>query len=358
MMREQHKAAPALATQKAAHWHALQRQGGLDTAQQAQFMDWLVASPEHLREYLAISRIAGELGDALRAMPIDLEALIDGDSAQPSSDNVVALPVRRLPSLTPAAATQARPRRTHLRRIAAAAVLLLGLGIGAHALWPQSGQYVAAHGTPRSFELPDGTLVHLNAESALSLRFGPLHRYVELARGQASFTVAAERRPFAVHAAGLQVQDIGTIFDVSLQREQARIGVAEGRVRVFSGDGEDRLLVDLPAGQSARIDYRDHAVSVSNEDVDTMTAWWKRRIVFRDEPLRDVADQFNRMNAVRLHVDDDAAGALRLTGNLSADDLDSLRAFLDEQPTLTTTATAKEIKVSARAVDSADARKR
>lgn len=354
-MGERHKAPPAQATQEAAHWHALQRQGGLDTVQQAQFMDWLVASPEHLREYLAISRIAGELGDALRAMPIDLEAPIDGDSVQPS-DNVVALPVRR--PLPPSAATQARPApRTRLRWIAAAAVLLLGLGIGVQSLWTQSGQYVAAHGAPRSFVLPDGTIVHLNAESELSMRFGPFHRHVELARGQASFTVADEHRPFAVHAAGLQVQDIGTTFDVSLQREQARIGVTEGRVRIFSGDDEGRLLADLPAGQSARIYYRDHAVSVSNEDVDTMTAWWKRRIVFRNEPLRDVADQFNRLNTVRLRVDD-AAGALRLTGNLSAGDLDSLRAFLDEQPTLTTTVTAKEIKVNARAADPTDAHNR
>jgi transmembrane sensor len=97
---------------------------------------------------------------------------------------------------------------------------------------------------------------------------------------------------------------------------------------------------------------------VSNEDVDAMTAWWKRRVVFRDEPLRDVADRFNRLNAVRLHVDDDAAGALRLTGNLSADDLDSLRAFLDEQPTLTTTVTAKQIKVGARVVEPPAARNR
>ncbi|MGP1609902.1 MAG: FecR family protein, partial [Burkholderiales bacterium] len=239
-----------------------------------------------------------------------------------------------------------RPRRTRLARIAVAAALLLGLGIGAHVSWPQSGHYIAAHGAPRSFALADGTVVHLNADSALSTRFGLFHRYVELARGQASFVVAHERRPFAVHAAGLQVRDIGTTFDVSLQREQARIGVTEGRVHIFSDDDEGRLLVDLPAGQSARIGYRDHVVSVSREDVDTMTAWWKRRIVFRDEPLRDVADRFNRLNVVRLHVDDAAAGALRLTGNLSADDLDSLLAFLDEQPALMTTIGANQIRVS------------
>ncbi|MEL1264850.1 FecR family protein [Pseudoxanthomonas putridarboris] len=337
---------PQRATQEAAHWYALQRQGGLSAMQQARFMDWLVASPEHLREYLAVGRVAGELGDAMRAMPIDLEALIAGkEPAQAVPDNVVALPARR--SSSPPAA--ARPRRRRLPRAVAAAAVLVCLGIAAHVAWPQSRHYVAAHGAPRSFELPDRTVVHLNAESELSMRFGLFQRRVELARGQASFVVAADRRPFTVQAAGLQVQDIGTTFDVSLRREQARIDVAEGRVRVVGDAGAGRLLADLRAGQSARIDYRDHAVSVSHEDVGMMTAWWERRVVFRDEPLRDVADQFNRLSAVRLHVEDPAAGALRLTGNLSGDDLESLRAFLDEQPALRTVVTANEIRVQSHA---------
>ncbi|WP_368563308.1 FecR domain-containing protein [Pseudoxanthomonas sp. UTMC 1351] len=355
-------------TREAAHWHALQRQGPLNATQQAQFMDWLVVSPEHLREYLAIGRVAGELGDAMRGMSIDLEALISDESTPSTPDNVVALPVRSsLPPLKAAPhrshsprasspqarspkarSSKARSSKARSPRIAAAAVLLLGLGIGVQASLPQSGHYVAAHGAPRSFALPDGTVVHLNAESTLSTRFSLFHRRVELSRGQASFIVAEDRRPFTAHAAGLEIQDIGTTFDVSLQREQARIGVTEGRVHIISDAGEGRLLADVRAGQNARVDYRDHAVRISQEDVDTMTAWWKRRIVFRDEPLRDVAEQFNRLNKVRLRIDDAAAGALRLTGNLSADDLDSLRVFLDEQPALTTTVTENEIRISAR----------
>lgn len=54
------------------------------------------------------------------------------------------------------------------------------------------------------------------------------------------------------------------------------------------------------------------------------------------------------MNRVQLQVDDPTAGALRLTGNLQANDLDSLRAFLDEQPTLATTLQAGEIRVHSR----------
>ncbi|MBM0105850.1 FecR domain-containing protein [Steroidobacter sp. S1-65] len=343
----------ACITQEAANWHALQRQEDWSRTQQARFMDWLVASPEHLREYLAISRIAGELGETMRGMAIDLDALIGGDLTRSAPDNVVALPFAR--SL---ARSKEPPRhRTRLLRIAAAAAILLSLSVGMYLSWPQSGHYVAEHGAPRTFELPDGTVVHLNAESALSMRFTLLGRRIELARGQASFIVAHDRRPLAVHAAGLQIRDIGTTFDVSLQREQARISVSEGRVRIVSDSGEGRRVADVRAGQSAQVDYLDHSISVSHDDVETMTAWWQGRIVFRDEPLRDVADRFNRMNAVRLYVQDAAAGALRLTGNLSAHDLDSLRAFLEAQPTLETFVTEHAIQVRTRTVQPASTRR-
>ena len=135
---------------------------------------------------------------------------------------------------------------------------------------------------------------------------------------------------------------------VSLRREQARIEVAEGSVQVRGDSGQGRLLADLRAGQSAHIDYRDQTVSLRQQHADTMTAWWRRRVVFQDEPLREVAEQFNRLNDVRLQVDDDLAGALRLTGNLRGDDLASLRTFLDQQPTLRTEVVDKQIRVSSR----------
>lgn len=322
---------PGALTRAAAHWHALQRQGELSAAQQRAFMQWVLASPAHLREYLAISRVAGALGEALRAMPIDLDALIAAPPAASVADNVVALPVA-LRRVAPATA-RAAPQRRRVRVMAVAAALLLGVGLALPLALPTSAHHVAGHGMPRRITLPDQTVLHLNAESEVAVRYTLLGRRLELLRGQASIEVAADRRPLVVHAAGLQVTDIGTIFDVSLQREQARIGVSEGRVQVRGDSG--RLLADLAAGQAARVDYRDQRVQVSREDAASMTAWWQGRIVFRDEPLREVADRFNRINRMQLQVADDA-GALRLTGNLRADDVASLRAFLDQQPTLRT----------------------
>lgn len=323
------------ATREAAHWHVMQREGALSPDDQQRFMTWLVASPLHLHEYLAIARVAAEIGDAVRGLP---------EEAAPPEErsNVVSLPVRRA---RPRAARMPRPR---LPRIASAAALLFGIGIAVYAALPSTRHYVAAQSAPRMVMLEDGTVMHLNAESDVTATVGPLHRRVELVRGQASFVVAADRRPFTVHAAGFEVRDIGTTFDVSLQRDQARFGVAEGRIHVVDRAGKGRLLADLAAGQSARVTYDGHHVSVVREDVAAMTAWWQRRVVFRDEPLRDIADRFNRMNTVRLRVDDRDAGALRLTGNLRADDLASLRAFLDEHPALAVSADAREIRVRSR----------
>ncbi|WP_447784542.1 FecR family protein [Stenotrophomonas bentonitica] len=319
---------PSALTQAAAHWHALQRQGDVTPAQQRAFMDWLLVSPEHLREYLVISETAGALGEALRAMPIDLDALLAAPAAQGTGDNVVQLPAR-----TPRTAAPAPARRRWLPGIATAAALLLAVGVGTPLAWPHTTRYVAAHGAPRQIELSDHSVLHLNAESEVSVRMSLFGRRVELERGQASFVVAPDRRPFAVHAGGLQVTDIGTTFDVSLLREQARIAVSEGRVQVHGDGGRGRLLADLSAGKVAQVDYRDQRVQLRDEDAASMIAWWQGRIVFRDEPLREVADRFNRSNALRLRVSDEA-GALRLTGNLRADDLGSLRAFLDQQPAL------------------------
>lgn len=334
---------PSALTCAAAHWHALQREGELSPTQQRDFMQWLLVSPEHLREYMAISELAGALGEAFRAMPIDVESLLQAPAPAANEHNVVRFRPRprAAPTVAKLSPAPIRPR------IAVAAVLMLGLGMVTTMAWPRTTHYAAAHGAPRQINLADGTLVHLDAESEISVRMTLLGRRVELERGQASFVVGSDRRPFAVYAAGLQVTDIGTTFDVSLLREQARIAVSEGRVHVRGDGGRGRMLADLGAGQAAQVDYRDQRVRVSEEDAASMAAWWKGRAVFRSESLRDVADRFNRRNTTRLHVSDDA-GALRLTGNLRMDDVASLRVFLDQQPTLVTQQAADGIRVSLR----------
>lgn len=316
-------------TREAAHWHALQRAGGLTPEQQAKFMDWLVASPRHLREYLAVQRVAGELAGALRAMENDVDALL-ATAQQAPQGNVVALPI------APRRIAPASPRRRGALRAFALAATLAGVVVLAQGFWPREQLHETARGAPRAFVLADGSRVHLAGDSAIGVKMGPLRRRVELRRGQASFEVAPGRRPFDVRAAELRIEDVGTIFDVALRYAQARVDVAEGRVKVWDerAPSASAPLADLHAGQSARIAYKDRAIQVNDEDPAAMTAWWSGRVVFRDETLLEVAERFNRLNRVQLRIEDADAAALRLTGNLRGDDIDSLLAFLHDQQSL------------------------
>ncbi|UKE67724.1 FecR domain-containing protein [Xanthomonas translucens pv. phlei] len=199
------------------------------------------------------------------------------------------------------------------------AAALCGVAVLAGWAWPRTASYSTAHGEQRSVQLADGSTVHLNAQSALRATMTPWSRRLQLLRGQASVVVAPDRRPLQVLAGALRVEDIGTTFDIALYRQQARIDAASGKLELAS------------------------------EDVAAMHAWWQRRIVFRDEPLANVAEDFNRLNRTRLLIDDAAADAMRLTGNLRGNDVASLRAFLAEQPTLRVSAGADVIRVGSRA---------
>ncbi|WP_435014965.1 FecR family protein [Xanthomonas arboricola] len=329
----------------------------LDATQQAGFLQWLTASPRHVREYMAVLRVAGELGDAMRDMDLDVDALLaadrrkSGDAAPP---NVIALPLRSQgqPALQPAA----RPRRSEGQPNArmrswrmGLAAALCGVAILTGWAWPRTQIYATAHGEQRSVRLADRSVVHLNGQSSLRATMTPWSRHLQLLRGQASFVVAPDRRPLQVHAGHLRVEDIGTTFDIALYQHQARIEVAEGRVHVWrdARDGQP-MLADLGAGQSARIDAATGKIELASEEVAAMHAWRQRRIVFRDAPLATVAEDFNRLNRTRLSIDDAAAGALRLTGNLRGDDLAALRAFLDGQPNLRVVSAPGMLRVSSR----------
>ncbi|PPV08120.1 FecR family protein [Xanthomonas bromi] len=324
-------------TEEAAHWHALQRMQPLDADQQARFMEWLTASPAHVREYLAVAQVAGALGEALGAMALDVDALLLADRQRDAGParNVVALPLP--PRGAADAATRTRRPRSVARRphwqVGLAAMLALLTVVGGWA-WPRTTTYATAHGEQRRVQLADRSVVHLNADTRIQATMTPWSRRLQLLRGQASFAVAPDRRPLQVRALDLRVEDIGTAFDIALHGQQARIDVSAGRVHVWRADRPAQpMLANLSAGQSARIDGAGR-VELSNEDVATMQAWQQQRIVFRDEPLRNVAEDFNRLNRLQLHIDDAHAGALRLTGNLRSDDLAGLRAFLAQQPDL------------------------
>lgn len=332
MSHLQHLPADRRIAEEAAHW-LIELEDG--TADLSRFTSWLEASPRHVEELLLASALWNTIGTVDGDREIDVDALVVR-----ARDNVQPLE-GRLP--TPREVPQRRTMRRGWLGAAVAALCLAGV------FWANLSsrelQYATAVGEQRTFKLPDGSVVTLNTRSRIEVRFADTQRVVELVAGEALFDVEHDaERPFSVLAGGAVVRAIGTQFNVHRTASSTTVSVLQGVVQVSSldasrsrGTGTGRTDAAsgerLNAGEQAQVSPSGSLLRVSAE-IERVMAWRERRLVFRDQPLADVAQEFNRYNDTQLVVEGIATRARRMTGVFDADDPGALIAFLERDPVL------------------------
>ena len=150
-------------------------------------------------------------------------------------------------------------------------------------------------GTRSRFNLPDGSTGWLNSDSYLKypVRFQG-NRTVELS-GEAFFNVAKNRNsPFRVHAEGLQVEALGTQFNVMAYPDWPRteVSLEEGSVKVSkAGTNLNEILVP---NQRLVFSRAGGTVAVNSGDTGYFTSWKDGYLVFRNVPLEEVAVRLSR----------------------------------------------------------------
>ncbi len=107
------------------------------------------------------------------------------------------------------------------------------------------------HGDQRTIRLDDGSIIHLNSQSRVHVRYSSGERLIELEQGQALFDVVRDAtRPFRVRAGSADILAVGTQFDVYRRSGgDLTVTVVEGKVAVT-----DRgMKQPQPAGASEKI---------------------------------------------------------------------------------------------------------
>src|SRR5665213_22297 len=94
--------------------------------------------------------------------------------------------------------------------------------------------YTTQVGEIAHFVLQDSSVVHLNTDSQMKVRFTHNGREVVLTHGEALFSVVHSASwPFSVRADGATIRTVGTAFSVRLRDDdQVDILVTDGRVAV------------------------------------------------------------------------------------------------------------------------------
>ncbi len=197
------------------------------------------------------------------------------------------------------------------------------LAVGAFA-WqllipPTITQYSTGVGEQRTVALADGSTVLLNTDSDVRVQLSRRLRRIELARGEALFSVSHDpSRPFEVHALQGVTTAVGTQFDVELTRGGAAISVLEGTVTVGgSGRGGALPPVAVTAGNGVGYSQEGAVSELRPAEVNRIQGWRTQRMVFNDIPLDTALAEYNRYSRKPIVLSNPALGVAAYQRRLS-----------------------------------------
>ncbi|MCR5875041.1 FecR domain-containing protein [Phenylobacterium sp. J426] len=295
---------------QASAWLARLQRDEVSEADGLAFDAWLAAAPDHPEAYRA-ALAAWQAFDGCEA------AVLDELAAEATRET-----------------RRAARRPGASRRWLIGGGMAIAAGLTAVAVLPTLDAptvqtYATGKGQHERITLADGSVVDLNAESQLTVRFGRRAREVELGDGQAVFDVAHDaKRPFTIEASGRAVRVLGTQFDVRNRAGDVTVTVARGRVQVrpvASVQGGQAFV--LTPGQRLAI-RRTGAAELSDVDPQETLNWRSGRLVYRGEPLAEVVADLNREFVEQIEVTDPTLARMPVTGVIVLDDQASVAARL------------------------------
>lgn len=265
---------------------------------------WRRASPEHEIAWLRVQALNNELAAGYQALP-------GARAALETLENT----------------TQRLQRRQALK-------LLSTFAVGASALWLARdiapwqrwmADFSTVIGERRRFTLADGSILQLNTDSAVNVRFDSSQRLLLLERGEILLSTAKDAsRPLRVSNRDGLFEALGTRFVLRQDERSTRLSVEEGAVAIAPRvRGQTTTIAET--GQTYEING-DSALLAERGSMDS-AAWADGLIVTRDMRLADFLAEIGRYRHGHLHCDESVAD-LRLSGVFRLDDTDQLLALL------------------------------
>jgi transmembrane sensor len=244
-----------------------------------------------------------------------------------------------------------------LIRISAAAMLITGLFFATKYFVADKNNdiktYMAAYGERKNIQLPDGSIVTLNAGSNIKIneKFGATTRDVYL-EGEAFFEVKHDTsHPFIVHTPAMDVKALGTAFNVKayLNEKTTETSLIRGLVEVTLKEDNNLKMLLYPnqkiewrhpnentsssVAKKANINATDSLKKklVVNPSGDIKEiAWKENKLIFDDEDFDGIAVLLERWYGAKINFRDSVIRNYRFTGIFEKEDLNTVLDYLKE----------------------------
>lgn len=159
------------------------------------------------------------------------------------------------------------------------------------------------NGQKSTITLPDGSIVYLNSGSRISYQsnYNDSIRYIEL-QGQAFFDVFKDKtKPFIVRCRGLEVEALGTSFDVnSYNVKSIQVSLVTGKVKLQIPEMPEKASFTLNPGEYSIVNNEYDITEKGNFDTYEVLAWKEGRLIFKDESLDEIIPKLELWYAVQI----------------------------------------------------------
>lgn len=293
------------APRRASEWLIALREAPDDAGLRRRFDAWLAANPCHAADWRQINDTFEALNELPRAR------------------------TWRPPAPAPAAMPRRRRLVTVLASMAAAAVAVVA--VPPLTLWVEA-DHLTGVAEQKSVNLPDGSVVQLAPQSAITVAFSDDQRQIRLLKGEALFTV--KHRPdrlFVVEASDVKITDLGTAFDVRIMPGGVAVAVKEGLVQVDTSMARPAASEQLQAGDWL-VAVEQRPVERGRQPVEEIGAWTQHRLAVKNRPISEIVAALRPYFGGVIIVYGDELSRHRLTGYYDlAHPAEALRAIARAQ---------------------------
>lgn len=244
-----------------------------------------------------------------------IDAIVSG-STEVEPSRQVAARVRLMSRIQAWEEKKGGRSRLLWRGVAAASVVLLIT----LAYWIVTGadksQFYAESGSARRIELPDGSVVDLNGGSSMKTLFVDGKDREVWLDGEAFFRVTRmELRPgsrmepgrkFIVHTGDLDVEVLGTEFNVKGSAERTEVVLESGKVQLSVAEASAGKVVMQP-GELAEFSRSSRTITKRDVNTKIYTSWKEGKIIFENAGVEEIAEVLRDRYGLQVEVE---AGAV------------------------------------------------
>ena len=230
---------------------------------------------------------------------------------------------------TPILPLQREKRIKPMYWLAAASVALL---VGTFMLLRQP-LYIAQQTAQNtdSLLLPDGTRLYLNAHTSVKYprHFKGNSREVFVQQGEVFVDVKhMPEKPFSVHLKNVEIQVLGTSFDVKQTAKGVNVFVQTGRVKAIYKNSKKSVI--LTPGQEAQMLLAEATISTRRHRNNNPIAWKTGYLSFDDAPLSEVAKVLEDYYKVHIVLKNEALADKKLLATFHKESLSEVMDILSK----------------------------